>query len=79
MAILSFAQKLICIIFSRVHATLQPTLSVGLWLVGWSVGHTQGRAICIGYCIVFTILVSIGFTQYLLWVLFFFPIQYNTI
>ena len=37
----------------------------------------QGRAIRIGYCIVFTILVSIGFTQYLLWVLLF--SQYNTI
>ena len=40
-------------------------------------GGGQGRAICIGYCIVFTILISIGFTQYLLWVLVFF--QYNTI
>ena len=37
----------------------------------------QGRAIRIGYCIVFTILVSIGFTQYLLWLLLF--SQYNTI
>ena len=26
-------------LFSRVHATLQPTLSVG-WSVSWSVGHT---------------------------------------
>ena len=38
--------------------------------------HEQGRAIRIGYCIVFTILVSIGFTQYLQWVLL--SSQYNT-
>ena len=37
--------------------------------------YNQGRTIHIGYCIVFTILASIGFTQYLLY----FPntIQYN--
>ena len=46
--------------------------------IRWSAApHGQGRAIRIGYCIVFTILLSIGFTQYLLWLLFF-P-QYNTI
>ena len=39
--------------------------------------YKQGRAIRIGYCIVFTILVSIGFTQYLLSVLLF--SQYNTL
>ena len=45
--------------------------------VGEGVGDgRQGRAIRIGYCIVFTIFVSIGFTQYLLWALLF--SQYNT-
>ena len=35
-------QKKLSHIFSCVHVTLQPTLSVGWlvgWLVGWSVGH----------------------------------------
>ena len=52
-------------------------LFVGFWLFLDILYDCQGRAIRIGYCIVFTILASIGFTQYLLWVLLF--SQYNTI
>ena len=33
-----------CVVFSRVHATLQPPLSVG-WPVGWSVGRLVGRLV----------------------------------
>ena len=51
------------------------TLGSSLQEMAQIYAYKQGRAIRIGYCIVFTILVSIGFTQYSLWVLLF--SQYN--